>query len=68
MVDNYISKMNGYILRITGIDDVEKYYINYNPLDRELICLTGCKNKFTENEICSFVKNYMDYNYKHLFF
>lgn len=49
MVDNYISKMNGYILRMAEIDDIEKYYINYTPLDRELIRLTGCKDKFSKN-------------------
>ena len=27
MVDNYISEMNGYILRMAEIDDIEKYYI-----------------------------------------
>ena len=40
MVDNYISEMNGYILRMAEIDDIEKYYNNYTPLDRELILLT----------------------------
>lgn len=50
------------------IDDIEKYYINYTPLDRELISLTGCKDKFTKNEIYSFVKKYIYSNDKHLFF
>lgn len=68
MVDNYISKMNGYILRMAEIDDIEKYYINYTPLDRELIRLTGCKDKFSKNEIYSFIKNYIDSDDKYLFF
>ena len=68
MVDNYISEMNGYILRMAEIDDIEKYYINYTPLDKELIRLTGCKDKFTKNEICSFVKIYIESNDKYLFF
>ena len=68
MVDNYISEMNGYILRMAEIDDIEKYYINYTPLDKELIRLTGCKDKITKNEICSFVKSYIESIDKYLFF
>ena len=60
--------MNGYILRMAEIDDIEKYYINYTPLDKELIRLTGCKDKITKNEICSFVKSYIESNDKYLFF
>lgn len=66
-MNDYISEMNDYILRTAEIDDIEKYYINYIPLDRELISLTGCKDKFTKNEIYSFVKKYIYSNDKHLF-
>lgn len=68
MSDNYIIEMNGYILRMAKIDDIEKYYLNYTPLDNELIRLTGCKDNFTKNEIYSFIKNHINSNNKYLFF
>lgn len=60
--------MNGYILRMAKIDDIEKYYLNYTPLDNELIRLTGCKDNFTKNEIYRFIKNHINSNNKYLFF
>lgn len=68
MSTTYLSKMNGYILRKAQVDDIEKYYSNYTPLDEEVIRFTGCKRNFSKNEIDSFLKNYIYSTDKYLFF
>lgn len=68
MTNNIISTINGLVLRAAKLDDMEKYYINYNPLDSELVYLTGCKRQFSENEIANFLKDCVSSNEKHLFF
>ncbi len=46
---------NGYTIRMAEETDAEKYYSqNYNPLDKEVAHLTGCKEIFTREEVISF--------------
>lgn len=67
-MNTMIGIMNGCILRSAVLDDIEKYYINYTPLDVELTQMTGCKKQFSKNEIESFLKDYVLSNNKYLFF
>lgn len=46
---------DGYVLRPAGPEDALPYYEqNYNPLDREVARLTGCKAVFSREEVTSF--------------
>ncbi len=49
---------DGYTLRLAKECDAEKYYEqNYNPLDKEVARLTGCKKHFEKEEVISFFLN-----------
>ncbi len=46
---------NGYTIRLAKEADAENYYLqNYNPLNKEVAYLTGCKEHFTRKEVNSF--------------
>lgn len=46
---------NGFLIRLAKKKDAENYYNqNYNPLDKEVARLTGCKEVFTKEEVFSF--------------
>lgn len=45
----------GYVMRLADAADADSYYSqNYNPLDKEVARLTGCKESFTKEEVVSF--------------
>lgn len=47
----------GFQLRPARYEDAETYFSeNFNPLDPELIRLTGCKESFTRDEVISFFR------------
>lgn len=59
---------DGFILRIANKDDAENYYIqNYNPLDKEVARLTGCKEVFTKEEVLSFFNKSIENDDRYLF-
>lgn len=46
---------DGYTLRLAQSTDAEDYYQqNYNPLDTEVVRLTGCKEVFSHDEVVNF--------------
>lgn len=48
-------KKDGFLLRPATLEDAEKYYEeNYNPLDKEVAFLTGCKESFSREEVINF--------------
>ena len=48
MTINIVWERNGFLLRSASLGDSEPYYgQNYNPLDREPVKMTGCKDSFT---------------------
>lgn len=59
---------NGYILRPAKKEDAEKYYQeNYNPLDKEVARLTGCKESFSRDEVTSFFLKSVDDAERYMF-
>lgn len=57
---------NGFLIRrLAKKEDAENYYNqNYNPLDKEVARLTGCKEVFTKEEVFSFFEtSIQDDNY-----
>ncbi|OUP02241.1 hypothetical protein B5F37_05155 [Drancourtella sp. An210] len=56
---------NGFLIRLAKKEDAENYYNqNYNPLDKEVARLTGCKEVFTKEEVLSFFEtSIQDDNY-----
>lgn len=52
---------NGYVLRTAKPEDAEAYYQqNFNPLDREVARLTGCKEEFSRDEVVNFFLQCID--------
>ncbi len=52
---NYCWTKNGYTIRLAQTTDAETYYLqNYNPLDKDIARLTGCKENFSKDEVISF--------------
>lgn len=50
-----IGRKDGFIIRLAKAEDVINYYEqNYCPLDKEVARLTGCKEKFSKEEVVSF--------------
>lgn len=50
-----IFKKDGYTLRLAEKEDAINYYEhNFNPLDSDIARLTGCKNKFTHDEVINY--------------
>lgn len=46
---------DGYVMRSAQPADMDRYYAeNFNPLDREVARLTGCKEVFSKEEVDSF--------------
>lgn len=45
---------DGFIMRLAEEADAERYWKNYDPLDPEVVRLTGCKESFTKDEVLSF--------------
>lgn len=56
---------NGFLIRLAKKEDAENYYNqNYNPLDKEVARLTGCREVFTKEEVFSFFEtSIQDDNY-----
>ncbi|HZF62269.1 MAG TPA: GNAT family protein [Desulfovibrio sp.] len=68
MTTNIAWERDGFLLRSARIEDSEPYYEqNYNPLDRELIRMTGCKESFTKVEVTSFFSKSIDAADRYLF-
>ncbi len=65
---DYLWEKDGYILRLAKECDAEKYYEqNYNPLDKEVARLTGCKERFEKEEVISFFLNSLKADDRYLF-
>lgn len=59
---------DGYILRLATLADAEEYYKrNYDPLDKDVARLTGCKEHFTKDEVISFFVDTLDDNDRYHF-
>ncbi len=59
---------DGFTLRIANKEDAENYYNqNYNPLDKEVARLTGCKEVFTKDEVLSFFNKSIEGDDRYLF-
>lgn len=59
---------NGFIMRLANKNDAENYYNqNYNPLDKEVARLTGCKEVFAKEEVLSFFDKSMEEDNRYLF-
>ena len=52
---------DGFVLRLAVKEDAEEYYNhNFNPLDREMVRLTGSKSSYTHDEVVEFFKKSID--------
>lgn len=52
-----IWQKDGYVLRPAQEEDAERYFQqNFNPLDKEAVRLTGCRETFTREEIADFFR------------
>lgn len=60
--ESYCWTKDGYTLRSASQKDAENYYQqNFNPLDKEIARLTGCKEEFSRDEVVNFfLKNIED--------
>lgn len=68
MKENKMWEKDGYIMRLAQSDDVEDYYSqNYNPLDKEVARLTGCKEVFSKEEVVSFFLKSVDDDERYFF-
>ena len=68
MITNSTWKRDGFLLRSARIDDSEHYFDqNYNPLDKELVIMTGCKDCFTKEEVTCFFKKSIESDERYLF-
>lgn len=68
MTTNTVWERDGFLLRSASLEDSKPYYEqNYNPLDRELVKMTGCKDRFTKEEIISFFSKSIDAADRYLF-
>lgn len=55
MTVDKIWEKDGYVMRSAQPTDMERYYAeNFNPLDKEVARLTGCKEAFSKEEVGSF--------------
>lgn len=51
-------RKDGFVLRPAKIEDAQEYYEhNFNPLDREIVRLTGSRSDFSRNEVINHFKN-----------
>ena len=61
MTTNIVWERDGFLLRSASLEDSQPYFEqNYNPLDRELVRMTGCKESFTREEVASFFSKSID--------
>lgn len=68
MTTNIVWRRDGFLLRSARFEDSEPYYEqNYNPLDRELVRMTGCKDSFTKVEVTSFFSKSIEAADRYLF-
>ncbi|MGN1450615.1 MAG: GNAT family N-acetyltransferase [Eubacteriales bacterium] len=59
---------DGFIIRSAEKNDAEDYYAqNYCPLDAEAARLTGCRERFTKEEVISFFLRSVDEDDRYLF-
>lgn len=55
MQDNRTWVKNGIVMQFANECDAEEYYVqNFCPLDKDVVRLTGCKEKFSKEEVISF--------------
>lgn len=63
-----IWEKDGYYMRSAHKDDAEKYYAqNFDPLDKDVARLTGCKEVFPKEEVVSFFLKSVDDEDRYLF-
>ena len=68
MTTNIVWERDGFLLRSASLEDSQPYFEqNYNPLDRELVRMTGCKDSFTREEVTSFFSKSIDAADRYLF-
>ena len=61
-------KTGDFLLRSARIEDSEHYFDqNYNPLDKELVRMTGCKDSFTREEVALFFEKSIKSDERYLF-
>lgn len=59
--ESYCWTKDGYTLRSARHTDAENYYQqNFNPLDKEIARLTGCKEEFSRDEVVNFFLKSME--------
>lgn len=59
---------DGFFMRSAMKEDIESYYNqNYNPLDKEVVRLTGCKEAFTKEEVRTFFEKSIEDADRYLF-
>lgn len=60
MNSSTVWEKDGFTIRPAQAEDAENYFSqNYNPLDKEVARLTGCKEVFTKEEVISFFLNFL---------
>lgn len=61
MKEKRVYQKNGYILRLTQKEDALEYYENnFNPIDPEIVRLTGSQPFYTKDEVINFFINCID--------
>lgn len=68
MKNNTVWEKDGFTIRPAQAEDAETYFFqNYNPLDKEVARLTGCKEVFTKEEVISFFLNSLKEDNRYFF-
>ena len=68
MQTDRIWERDGYLMRSARAEDAEAYYAqNFDPLDREVVRFTGCKEAFSREEVISFFLQSVDDEERYLF-
>ena len=68
MQTDRIWERNGYLMRPAQRADAEAYYAqNFDPLDRDVARLTGCKEVFSKEEVVSFFLKSVDDRERYFF-
>lgn len=63
-----IGKKDGFVIRLAKAEDAINYYEqNYCPLDKEVARLTGCKEKFSKEEVVSFFMKSLEEDDRYFF-
>lgn len=68
MNSSTVWEKDGFTIRPAQAEDAENYFFqNYNPLDKEVARLTGCKEVFTKEEVISFFLNSLKEDNRYFF-